>query len=75
MVKFLSAADVGIGPQQDVLQLCLLLVNVLDGLATRCDGVGAGGQGSFRLGCRLWLGGSLRGLWLQAGEVVQGSVN
>ncbi len=49
LLLLLGAADVGVGAQQDVLQLRLLLVDVLDGLAGVValgagDGV-AGGEG------------------------------
>ena len=47
----LRRPDVGVGPQQDVLELRLLLVDVLDGLfLLRGGGGGGGGLGGDRLG-------------------------
>lgn len=46
LLLLLGAADVGVGAQQDVLQLRLLLVDVLDRLA-RMVALGPGGRGGI----------------------------
>ena len=62
LLLLLGASDVRVRPQQDVLQLRLLLVDVLDSLpgAASAARVSRRPQGGFRLGSgRLWLCGWL----------------